>query len=396
MRLGYSLQLQRDNNKSWATTETNFRQNNDANYIANYYTEDDRLVLNAKNIDLYLSPGQGILYDIWYMSRQTNYPIPVEGLNYVPPSPCDVVPQQTFKMSSQPLGASLSDNIYPYIGGVDWTVISPQPQNKTFFEFAQTLIKNTINVRNRQNAKGYPTLLSIFWKYIESQEAAGIQNNNFNYTNMMDYINGIGDYWIRLVEQMVPGSTIWNTGTKIQNMAIHRQKHQWRRQIGCQLIPVPCNPCSLETNLYPNDCPTQSLECGIYPWNDSTTIQSFGIVLTNTLNSYLISNGYALPDCNLNSINTTWYDQLLVDNVVLVQYPFFSGTGYSIEGISYPTPSTWSSGLTTAMGDLTNYGYDYYFTDNDTVVVLNNICSLVETNTNFKINVGINFNILCN
>lgn len=395
MKLGYSLQLQRDNNKSWAVTETNFRINTDAGYVANYFTEDERLVLNAKNIDLFLNPGQGILYDIWSMSRLYNYPIPVEGLNYVPPSPCDLKETNLLRVDQTPFTASLNAQIYPYPGGKDWTIISPQPQNKTFFEFAQTLTKNTINARNRQTAKGYPTLLSIFWKYIESQETAGLENNNFNYKNMSEYVNGLGDYWIRLVEQMIPGSTIWNTGTKIENMAIHRQKIKWRRQVGCQLIPVPCNPCYLTGNLYTVDCPTQSLECLIYPWQENPRVQSLGNVLAFTLESYLSSNGYSLPDCQENSIQTQWYADIRVEDVPIVQNQFFNGFGYGVSGTSYPTETDWLNGLTQGLEDLKDFGYEYYFTDENTVVIYNSICSAVETNINLKINVGINFNIIC-
>lgn len=388
--MGYSLDKKRDNNKSWSVLETNFRINEDANYLANYFTEDERLVLNCKNIDLYLNPGQGILYDIWDMSRLYNYPIPVEGLNYVPESYCET--RQKTQLKAQPLGASLNDNIYPYVGGKDWTVISPQPQNKTFFEFAQTLIKNTINARNRQTAKGYPTLLSIFWKYIESKELADLENNNFSYNNMSEYAEGIGNYWVRLVEQLVPGSTLWNTGTKYENMVIHRQKHKWRRQAGCQLIPLPCNPCEAESNIFPINCPTQTVECPIYPWDTNPLVQSFGTVLTNTITAA----GVNLNNCDTNTISTNWYVDLQVNGTTIVQYPFFNGFGYNISGTSYPSQTTWLDSLTLALEDLTNYGYSYSFTDENTVIIYNEICSLPQTGFNFKINVGINFNILCN
>jgi hypothetical protein len=152
MTLGYNLTAVPDNNKSWTDNEVGLRSNLDGGINARYFADDNRLVLNVKNIDLFLNPGQGILYDVWYMSRQYNYPIPNQGLNYVAPTYCDPHP-----------------NIeYPQRGGVDWTEINPQPKRKTFFEFAQTFWQNTINVRNRQFAtdgktSGYPTLSSIFW-----------------------------------------------------------------------------------------------------------------------------------------------------------------------------------------------------------------------------------------
>jgi hypothetical protein len=83
---------------------------------------------------------------------------------------------------------------------------------------------------------------------------------------MIDYVNGMGNYWIRMVEQMVPATTIWNTGVKLENSVLHRQKYVWRRQEGCKFIPVPCKPCSLSTQLYVLDCPVQEVICSLYPW----------------------------------------------------------------------------------------------------------------------------------
>ena len=131
------------------------------------------------------------------MSKTENYPIPSSGL---------------------------SGN-YPQTGGIDSTFIDPKPQIKGFFDFAKTFWLNTINTRNRQyssdgKTSGYPTLQSIFWNYLTMYEDVGIQNNNFNYTNMINYINGMGDLWLRLVEQFVPATTIWNGGTKFESLFI--------------------------------------------------------------------------------------------------------------------------------------------------------------------------------
>jgi hypothetical protein len=156
---------------------------------------------------------------------------------------------------------------YPQVGGVDSTFINPKPQIKTFYEFYNRFWKNMINVRNRQfssdgKTSGYPTLQSIFWKYITMNEDTGIENNNFNYGNMIEYINGLGDYWIRVIEQFMPASAIWNTGTKFENSIFHRQKFIYRMQRGCQIISTttpgavvaatitpPCSPKIYTINL---------------------------------------------------------------------------------------------------------------------------------------------------
>ena len=85
----------------------------DANYNADYYTTDDKLVLNVKNIDLFINPGQGILYDIWYMSREYDFPIPDTGLST--------------HQSGYGFGVNQFTGIeYPSRGGVDWTTINPK------------------------------------------------------------------------------------------------------------------------------------------------------------------------------------------------------------------------------------------------------------------------------
>ena len=385
MDLGYTLRETIDNNKSWVNNEIGIRTNLDGNFNARYYVSDERLVLNVKNVDLFLNPAQGIAYDIWYMSQQYNYPIPNEGLNYVPPTPCDPKPYSP----------------YPSRGGVDWTEINPQPKRKTFFEFAQTFWLNTINVRNRQyssNGKtgGYPTLESIFWRYLQSNETIGIPNDNFTYKTMMEYVNGLGDYWIRLVEQMVPATTIWNTGVRLENSIFHRQKFVWRRQEGCQLMKVPCKPCSITSNLFSHDCPLETVECPIYPWTNHPTITTFNGVLGQLMTNYLDENGYILNDCDFNGMTSEWFVDLQIDNVTVVKYPFFNGIGYSSPIYSVPTGTTYNDGLLIALESLKDYGYDYYLTTTDTVVLSNQVCTVSEQGINFKLNIGINFNILCN
>jgi len=384
MSLGYNLTPKVDNNKSWTENETGLRSNLDANLNALYNVDDERLVLNVKNVDLFMNPAQGLAYDVWYMSRQYNFPIPNQGMGYVAPTYCDPNPTQ----------------LYPQKGGIDWTVINPQPKRKTFFEFAQSFWKNMINVRNRQFATdgktgGYPTLASIYWKYLESEQLVNIENNNFTYKTMIEYVEGMGDYWVRLVEQMIPATTIWNTGVKYENSIFHRQKFVWRRQEGCQLVPIPCKPCELTTSIFRYDCDIQVVECGKYPWYESNTITSFNGVLGEVLNNYLTENGYVLNDCQLNTLNTEWFVELKIDDITIIQNSFFNGVGYLDPTLSSPSTNDWDLALLEALNDLKNYGYDYYLSTDDTVVIYNMICSLSDVGLNFKLNVGINFNIVC-
>jgi hypothetical protein len=377
MTLGYKLRRVQDNKKSWVSDSPFLRTSFEGNFNAYYTVGEECLVLNVKNVDIMMNPAQGLVYDVWTMSREYNYPIPEQGLFYTPPTPCNIT------------------NPYPKLGGVDWTTIVPKPKTKTFFEFAQTFWRNMINTRNRQfitdgKTGGYPTLQMIYWKYLESLTEAGIPNDNFNYQTMIDFVNGMGDYWIRLVEQMVPATTIWNTGVRLENSIFHRQKFVWRRQEGCKFVPVPCKPCVLTTQLYVLDCPTQEVLCPIYPWDSDPNITNFGVVLNTLLDDYFIEQGYVPVNCQINTVQSTWYVDVRINNVVIAQYQFYSGVGPN----QYPTAAQWLTALEDTFQSLQTSGYGYNIdTETSQILVFNTNCQ-----PNFdelQINVGINFNVFC-
>ena len=213
MNLGFNLKLVPDNKKSWQPPI--FRTTNQSGLNAYYIVQDDRLVINAKNIEIFLNPGQGLLYDVWYMSRNFNYPVPNSGM--------------TPAFISSPSDA--------------WSFINPQANKKTFFEFQIDFLRSTIQVSNRWystdgKTSGYPSLLNIFYDFLLSQENAGVPNYNFSYYKLAEYAEGIDSSWIRLIEQFIPTSTIWMTGIRYENSPMNRQKFVWKRQIPCQQVSL--------------------------------------------------------------------------------------------------------------------------------------------------------------
>jgi hypothetical protein len=367
MNLGFNLREQIENKKSWTDSQIGLRVNREGGYNSYYYADDDSLVLNVKNIDLYMNPGQGTVYDVWSMSTKYGYPIP-NGSQYSPVYPANFS------------GAS----------------IVLQPNKETFFEFAQTFWRRMIDVRNRQYSTdgktgGYPTLHSVFWKYLQSYETSGITNNNFTYQKLIDYIDGLGDYWIRLVEQMIPATTIWKTGTKYENNVFNRQKFVYRRQRGCVIVPVPCVPCTLNSNLFDYNCTDETANCPIYPWdNAESTATSFSDILYQSLNEFLKTQSLAINNCILSTLKTTWFIDLRIDNNIIVQESFY--TGFGING--YPTNSQWQTALSTKLNEMFNLGYNYYFVG-DTLYVSNLGCLGQNEEHTLNLNVGINIEINC-
>lgn len=353
--LGYNIIAIKETQKSDAT------QTNELNLS-------DSLLVNVKNMDLFLNVGQGLAYDVWNQSNLTDYPIPFTGLTSPYPSP----------------------------GNIDWTVINPQPQVKTFAEFAQDFYNNMINVRNRWftsdgKSSGYPTLQLVYWNYLQSLELAGVETSKYTYQKMIDYCIGIGDYWTKLVEQVIPSSTIWNGGLKYENSAFHRQKYVYRRQRGCIIQTRPCTPCVANGVVFSNDCIDETLSASTIPWSGTnSTLESFSDALAIAVNSTVTQNGYLLENCNTSSIISTWFIDLRLDDTILVQEPFFTGYGL----LEYPTENQWLNALDTKLSSIYQYGLNYNV-DINRLIISNSGCVELFKDKTLTLNVGININITC-
>ena len=368
MTEGFKLQKIVDNNKSWLADDDKVRVSTQGDYNAYYFVDNEKLVLNVKNVDIFLNPAQGLVYDVWDQSRKYDYPIPESGLT---------------------IG-------YPVPGGVDWTYVDPKPKKKTFFEFSQTFWLNMINTRNRQyisdgKTGGYPTLQSIWWKYIESEQTVGLPNNKYTYQKLIDYVNGIGPYWTKLVEQMVPATTIWNGGVRLENSVLHKQKFVYRRQRGCQFIPVPVDPCYIISNIFDYTCNSEYVDFYIYPWlNGDINVSNFDSILSNRINNMLSESGLTLNQCSQNSVQTEWYVDLRINNQILIQDSFYNGYGYN----DVPTDSQWRNALIEYLPTLYDYGYTYFLNGNK-LTITNLGCVSQNLQETVVLNVGINININC-
>lgn len=379
--LGYRLTRTVDNTKSWTENQPELRKNTQ-NFSETFYsTPNEDLVVNSKNMELYLNMGQGITYDIWDMSSKYGYPIPNSGLTSPYPSP----------------------------GNIDWTVINPKPNQKTFLEFAQTFYNNMINVRNRQwiydgKTGGYPTLQYIFWKYLESTQNTNFPFNDFTYQKMIDYTLNLGDYWVRLVEQFVPATTLWNTGQKFDNSIFHRQKVSWKRQRGCTYVGI--GTFTPETNpelfsVYQGgsesyDCNEQTL---------STNVIQFDPIDLLSIETYetIVNQGIDPLQCNNNTIVSTWYLEVVLTNLitgneqVLLLEQIWIGDGPQSIGQTNGTPLTFDILLDQTINGLQtldSLGLGYSF-EGGVLTIYNTTCYDDFMNSQLTINYILDVTVEC-
>jgi len=122
----------------------------------------------------------------------------------------------------------------------------------------------------------------------------------------------------------------------------------------------------------------------------TSTLDSFSQALNEALVDVTQSNGYNLSRCDLNSIESTWYIDLRLDDDILVQQPFF--VGYGITGI--PTEDDWLDGLQQELSTIYQYGLNYNV-NSERIIISNSGCMELFTDKILTLNVGINVSINC-
>ena len=156
-----------------------------------------------------------------------------------------------------------------------------------------------------------------------------------------------------------------------------------------------CNPCKLTSNIFDNDCPVQSVNIDISDFvSNSTDYQS---ILANVLNGYLQSNSLNINNCQLNSMLTTWYITIMIGNDTLYNEPYFNGVGY-FDVNSYPSNTTSFNAVINGLEYLKSLGYSYTISNdlNNITLLYKQSCVEFIYGINFKLDIGINFNITCN
>jgi hypothetical protein len=137
------------------------------------------LTLNRKNLNVHLSPSQTIEYDIW---RQ-------------------------------------SSNLELTFG-----TMSPQT-GFTFAEYLDDVLKNALtNSSTMKFDRGYVILDEIYRDYINS-----VDITPFKYTLLTEYIKKMSPYWVKVIEQFVPATTLWSGGVLLKNTKFNRSKYRYLR-----------------------------------------------------------------------------------------------------------------------------------------------------------------------
>ena len=88
--------------------------------------------------------------------------------------------------------------------------------------------RNLIDAKNRQTINAYPTLQLFYYLYLNASNCGKDLTGKLTYNNLFQFMNLIGDYWLELIEQVIPATTIMegcdNSGKVYRNTIFDRNK----------------------------------------------------------------------------------------------------------------------------------------------------------------------------
>jgi hypothetical protein len=194
--VGFELLKQVDNKKSWVKTVSAETRTDIETFT--YNVEDERLIMNTKEVSMTMDIAKAIECDVYNFNKINDFPV--------------------FSGITSPYPVS------------KWTNF--QTQNLSFREYMDKVYAGFIDARTRKivsdaHGGGYPTLKKIYHDYYRN-----VQSNKLDYEKILKYVELIDTYWVDLVAQFIPATTIFlGSGKKLRNTMFDRQKFVYKRGI---------------------------------------------------------------------------------------------------------------------------------------------------------------------
>ena len=170
----FSLDRTPDNIKSWVYSNTTQDYiGDDLNGYTEYTTDSSRLVINSKELEIYLASNRVF----------------------------DVTVYRQYMRNIGQVNADLN---------ID-SALKFDATNISFNQFVKQALDNFISPYNRKTIKTYPTLTKIYFDYLKTTSTP------ITSTMALDFLSKFDTSWVKLIEQFVPATSIVNAGKKVQN-----------------------------------------------------------------------------------------------------------------------------------------------------------------------------------
>ena len=179
--------------------------------------------------------------------------------------------------------------------------------------FDAMVLNNLIDAKSRQTISDYPLLRLFYQLYLTANNCGEDLTGKLTYNNLFEFMDKIGDYWLDLLEQVVPATTIWegcdNSGKIFRNTIFDQNKFIYKKY-NLNFICGDHDTCPLsgrtDFSIGSQDVYTVLEDIPIYPRNEEI-IQTKNEILTIKVgisNTQQIINGLSGQLCSLNLQDT--------------------------------------------------------------------------------------------
>jgi hypothetical protein len=292
---GFVLEKIIDNKKSWLNNDTFVSREFDIKNLSKtdvirqtkYDVDNEKLVINTKEIDLDVSLASAIETDVWcflidnpcLFTGETNciicgddYKQFQDGvyINFM-----DGFPYEFMDDNFGGVNKCCGDDLIQF----DELMTKPLSEITVLEDFQYYLTSELIDAKNRQTISSYATLKALYDRYLNSYNYCGIYSAGFTYYTMEQFADLLGDYWVDIIEQVVPSTTIWGSVRVYSNSLFDQQKFKYKAYTSllCR------NPFFGETVLSPingTSGTTEAVEVSTVTLSFPTTGQT-GIIVSN-------------------------------------------------------------------------------------------------------------------
>ena len=207
--VGFVLDRVKDNKKSWVSNETEEHRTFGIYNVdktleirqTDYIALEDK-VINSKEIDLDIELASAVETDVWL---------------YVKNNDCILSAKTTSATTCGDDSLNFNSLLTQSLSGVS-----------TLEDFEYFITSELIDAKDRKILKSYPTLRALYDRYVNSVNYCGTKSSGYDYFTMDQFSKLIGNYWVDLIEQVIPATTIWGSTKLYSNTIFDNQKFQYK------------------------------------------------------------------------------------------------------------------------------------------------------------------------
>lgn len=129
-------------------------------------------------------------------------------------------------------GITTGETVGVCVNPLDYLDFTPSQINVKD-NFDSMVLSNLIDAKSRQTISDYPTLRLFYQLYLTANNCGEELSGKLTYNNLFEFMDKIGDYWLDLLEQVVPATTIWegcdNSGKIFRNTIFDQNKYDYKK-----------------------------------------------------------------------------------------------------------------------------------------------------------------------